>query len=53
MPRLAAGEPVTTVAMDLGHENLAAFTILFKRAFERPPLSYLGFRNDRAPTESL
>ena len=33
MPRLAAGEPVTTVAIDLGYENPAAFSLMFKRAF--------------------
>ena len=33
MPRLAAGEPVTAVALDLGYENPAAFTTMFKRAF--------------------
>jgi AraC-like DNA-binding protein len=48
MPRLAAGEPVTTVAIDLGYENPAAFTLMFKRAFGSPPLSYLGLRNTRA-----
>jgi AraC-like DNA-binding protein len=44
MPRLVAGESVTTVAMDLGYENPAAFTIMFKRAFGSPPLTYLGLR---------
>jgi AraC-like DNA-binding protein len=44
LPRLAAGEPVTTVAMDLGYENPAAFTLMFKRAFGNPPLTYLGIR---------
>jgi AraC-like DNA-binding protein len=48
MPRLAAGEPVTTVAIDLGYENPAAFTLMFKRAFGSPPLTYLGVRNRRA-----
>jgi AraC-like DNA-binding protein len=48
MPRLAAGEAVTTVAVDLGYENPAAFTIMFKRAFGRSPLAYLGLRKDRA-----
>ena len=43
-PRLAAGEPVTSVAMDLGYENPAAFTLMFKRAFGSPPLTYLGLR---------
>ncbi len=45
MPRLAGGEPVTTVAIDLGYENPAAFTLMFKRAFGCPPLIYLGIRN--------
>jgi AraC-like DNA-binding protein len=50
LPRLAAGQPVTTVAIDLGYENPAAFTLMFKRAFGRPPLAYLGRRTDRALT---
>jgi len=41
MPRLAAGETVTAVAMDLGYDNPAAFTTMFKRAFGAPPLAYL------------
>lgn len=44
MPRLVAGEPVTTVAIDLGYENPAAFTLMFRRAFGGPPLAYLGLR---------
>jgi AraC-like DNA-binding protein len=44
LPRLAAGEPVTSVAMDLGYENPAAFTLMFKRAFGSSPLTYLGIR---------
>ena len=44
MPRLAAGEAVTTVAIDLGYENPAAFTLMFRRAFGSPPLTYLGLR---------
>ena len=45
MPRLAAGESVTTVAMDLGYENPAAFSLMFRRAFGKPPLVYLELRN--------
>ena len=45
MPRLAAGEAVTTIAIDLGYENPAAFTLMFRRAFGSPPLTYLGLRN--------
>jgi AraC-like DNA-binding protein len=44
MPRLVAGESVTTVAIDVGYENPAAFTIMFKRTFGSPPLTYLGLR---------
>jgi AraC-like DNA-binding protein len=47
MPRLAAGEAVTTVAIDLGYENPSAFTLMFKRAFGSPPLTYLGIRSAR------
>ena len=50
MPRLAAGEPVTTVAIDLGYENPAAFTLMFRRTFGSPPLAYLGLRGSgRSP----
>jgi AraC-like DNA-binding protein len=44
MPRLVAGESVTSVAMDFGYENPAAFTLMFKRTFGSPPLAYLGLR---------
>jgi AraC-like DNA-binding protein len=44
MPRLAAGEAVTTIAIDLGYENPAAFTLMFRRAFGSSPLAYLGLR---------
>jgi AraC-like DNA-binding protein len=49
MPRLAAGESVTNVAVDLGYENPSAFTLMFKRAFGSPPLAYLGLREERPP----
>ncbi len=45
LPQLSGGASVTSVAMDLGYENPAAFTIMFKRAFGKPPLAYLGLRN--------
>jgi AraC-like DNA-binding protein len=44
LPRLTAGEAVTTIAIDLGYENPAAFTLMFRRAFGSPPLAYLGLR---------
>src|ERR1700722_8056605 len=49
MPRLAAGEAVTTVAIDLGYENPAAFTLMFRRAFGSSPLAYRGLRRTLTP----
>lgn len=40
LPRLAAGEPVTTIAIDLGYESPAAFTTMFKRLTGIPPSRY-------------
>jgi AraC-like DNA-binding protein len=52
MPRLVAGEAVTAVAIDLGYENPAAFTLMFKRAFGSPPLAYLGLRPPQRASSS-
>lgn len=41
LPRLVAGEPVTTVALDLGYDNPAAFTTMFKRLLGASPRHYL------------
>ncbi|MGH6760247.1 MAG: AraC family transcriptional regulator [Phyllobacterium sp.] len=41
LPRLAAGEAVTSVALDLGYESTAAFTTMFKRMTGVPPQRYL------------
>lgn len=49
LPRLVGGEPVTSVAIDLGYENPAAFTLAFRRAFGSPPLVYLGLREGSRP----
>lgn len=40
LPRLAAGEPVTTVALDLGYDSPAAFSTMFKRLTGVSPNSY-------------
>jgi len=37
LPRLAAGESITTIAIDLGYESPAAFTTMFKRHQGMPP----------------
>ncbi|WP_044558652.1 helix-turn-helix domain-containing protein [Azospirillum sp. B4] len=47
LPRLAAGEAVTTVALDLGYDSPAAFTSMFKRLLGVPPSRYL--RAETAP----
>lgn len=40
LPRLAAGEPVTTIALDLGYDSPAAFTTMFKRRVGISPSRY-------------
>jgi AraC-like DNA-binding protein/mannose-6-phosphate isomerase-like protein (cupin superfamily) len=37
LPRLAAGEPVTAIALDLGYDSPAAFATMFKRLTGIPP----------------
>jgi AraC-like DNA-binding protein/quercetin dioxygenase-like cupin family protein len=44
LPRLAGGEPVTSVALDLGYDSVAAFTTMFKRILGAPPRHYLRDR---------
>jgi AraC-like DNA-binding protein len=44
MPRLAADEAVTTVALDLGYDSPAAFTTMFKRLLGVPPSQYFSPR---------
>lgn len=41
LPRLSAGEAVTRVALDLGYDNPASFTTMFKRCLGVPPSHYL------------
>ncbi|MFB2549493.1 AraC family transcriptional regulator [Ensifer soli] len=40
LPRLADGEPVTTVALEAGYENVAAFTTMFRRMLGRAPSAW-------------
>jgi AraC-like DNA-binding protein len=42
LPRLTAGESVTSVAMALGYDNPAAFTTMFKRLLGVPPSRYFS-----------
>ena len=42
LPRLAEGEPVTAIALDLGYDSPAAFTTMFKKILGFPPSRYLS-----------
>lgn len=46
LPRLAAGETVTSVALDLGYDSIPAFTTMFKRMLGASPRSYLNSRSE-------
>ena len=41
LERLAAGEPVTAVALDLGYASPSAFIAMFRRTLGAPPTRYL------------
>ncbi|MET3794185.1 AraC family transcriptional regulator [Aquamicrobium terrae] len=50
LPRLADGEPITSVALDLGYDSVPAFTTMFKRMLGSAPRSYLrGSREGERP----
>ena len=40
LPRLAAGEPVTSIALDLGYDSPASFSTMFKRVLGVTPSRY-------------
>ena len=42
LPRLAAGDQVTAIALDLGYESPAAFATMFKRLLGVAPSKYQG-----------
>ena len=42
LPRLAAGESVTAIALDLGYDSPAAFSTMFRRLLGVPPSRYAG-----------
>lgn len=44
LPRLAEGEAVTTVALDLGYDSVPAFTTMFRRMLGESPRGYLRNR---------
>jgi AraC-like DNA-binding protein len=42
MEMLAAGQSVTTVALDLGYDSPSAFIHAFRRALGKTPRAYFG-----------
>lgn len=42
--RLAAGEPVSTVALDMGYGSSSAFTYMFRRALGRTPSEFVPLK---------
>lgn len=42
LPRLIAGDFVTAIALDLGYDNPASFTTMFRRVLGEPPTRYVG-----------
>ena len=49
LPRLARGEAITSVALDLGYESIAAFTTMFKRMLGAAPRAYFGATSYQDP----
>jgi AraC-like DNA-binding protein len=47
--RLASGQPITTVAFDVGYESPSAFTAMFHRVFGVPPSTYLARSQQSRP----
>lgn len=45
--RMAQGQPITTVALDVGYESPSAFTSMFHRTFGVPPSAYLSRTQQR------
>ena len=52
LERLAAGDPVTTVALDLGYRTPSSFTTMFKKALGVPPSAYFGRFDEGADARS-
>jgi AraC-like DNA-binding protein len=46
LPRLADGEPITRVALDLGYDSVPAFTTMFRRMLGTSPRGYMRGARD-------
>ncbi|WP_332769479.1 AraC family transcriptional regulator [Phenylobacterium sp.] len=49
--RLSMGEPVTTVAFDVGYNSSSAFTAMFRRTFGVAPTRYIASQFESAASE--
>lgn len=47
LSRLAVGQPVTTVALDVGYSSPSAFTAMFRRTFGAAPTEYFAEQGNR------
>lgn len=45
LERLARGEPVTTVALDVGYDTVSGFITAFRQSFGTSPAAYFGRRS--------
>ena len=52
LPRLADGEPITRVALDLGYDSVPAFTTMFKRMLGTAPRDYMRGSRDAERTSA-
>jgi AraC-like DNA-binding protein/mannose-6-phosphate isomerase-like protein (cupin superfamily) len=48
LPRLAEGEPITSVALDLGYDSVPAFTTMFRRMLGKAPRDYFKSTRDQS-----
>ncbi len=46
LQRLAKGESVQTIALDLGYENASGFVTMFRKAVGKPPARYMSERKE-------
>lgn len=53
LPRLADGEPITRVALDLGYDSVPAFTTMFKRMLGTAPRGYMKGTGDLRSSQSV
>jgi AraC-like DNA-binding protein/mannose-6-phosphate isomerase-like protein (cupin superfamily) len=60
LQRLAKGESVQTIALDLGYENASGFVTMFRKAVGKPPARYMsdrkgmsGLANEQIPVPAI